>query len=403
MSTVATPADELGLSLDPSAQEFLLEWRAWLDDHLAAAGPQPKAPRERLAWLRAWQASLDRDRFVAIGWPREHGGRDAGFVEQFIYHQEAARRRAPGPVGRIGLTLCGPTLIAHGTTQQQERFLPAMRSGEHIWCQGFSEPGAGSDLAGLRTRGVVDGDQLVISGQKVWTSGAQYADWMFALVRTDPQAPKHQGISFVLVPMDHPGVTVSPIKQISGASEFNEVFLDEVRVPLDNVVGGLGQGWKVTRTTLSNERAVLFVSRQIAASRLMTDIVRLALAASGNGEVSAHTRERIARAWISSQLIRVNGQRNLVSVLAGSEPGPEGAMSKLYGQETEKRLHELAMDVAGPAGLLERGAPGAVDGGKWNFGWLKTRASTIGGGTSEIQRNILAERVLGQPRDPWAD
>ena len=332
--TTTTPEtlDDVGIPLDASARAFLKEWREWLDDHLAAAGPSPKEPRERLDWLREWQTELDRGRFVAIGWPEEHGGRSAGFVEQYLYHRENARRRAPGPVGRIGLTLCGPTLIVHGTAEQQERFLPPMRSGEHIWCQGFSEPDAGSDLASLRTRGIIDGDELVISGQKVWTSGAQFADWMFALVRTDPDAPKHEGISFVLVPMSQPGITVRPIKQISGASEFNEVFLDEVRVPLANVVGGLGNGWGVTRTTLSNERAVLFVSRQIAASKLISDIVRIARDTAGGGEVPAHTRERIARAWIATELIRVNGQRNLASVLSGAEPGPEGAMSKLFGQ-----------------------------------------------------------------------
>ncbi|HYH50679.1 MAG TPA: acyl-CoA dehydrogenase family protein [Acidimicrobiia bacterium] len=396
---------ELGIELDDADHTFLDELGAWLDDHLPADRP-PRDPGARVAWLRDWQAELDRGRWVAPSWPTEYGGRAATPLQQLLYHVEMNRRRVPMVIGQIGLNLCGATLITHGTAEQRDRFLPPMRSAEELWAQGFSEPGAGSDLASLRTRGVVEGDDLLITGQKIWTTGAHIADWLFALVRTDPTAPKRDGISFVLIPLSAEGITIRPIRQISGDAEFNEVFLDEVRVPLTNVVGRLGDGWLVTRTTLANERAVLFMGQQLALRRLVDDIVGAAICAGPGGRRAADDpalRERIARAWAAAQLVRVNGIRNLGRVLTGGEPGPEGAMSKLFGQEAEQRLHELALDVGGTAALLDRDAPGAHGNGKWALGWLRTRASTIGGGTSEIQRNILAERVLGQPRDPWAD
>jgi alkylation response protein AidB-like acyl-CoA dehydrogenase len=258
----------------------------------------------------------------------------------------------------------------------------------------------------LRTRAVVDGDELVITGQKIWTSGAHLSDWMFALVRTDPAAPKRQGISFVLVPMTAPGVEVRPIRQISGDSDFNEVFLDEVRVPLSNVIGPLNDGWNVTRTTLANERAILFMGQQMALTATLRKAIATANAPDPHGVRAAddpHWRDRIAQAWIDVELLRLNGMRNLAKVLAGGEPGAEGSMSKLFGQYVEQHLHELALDLGGEFAILDRGADDAPNKGKWALGWLRTRASTIGGGTSEIQRNVLAERILGQPRDPWAD
>ncbi|MGH9138612.1 MAG: acyl-CoA dehydrogenase family protein [Acidimicrobiales bacterium] len=396
---------ELGIPIVGDDEAFLVELRAWLDEHLPT-DPPPGDPTGRIAWLRAWQGTLAAGRWVAVGWPAAHRGRDATPIQQLLYLTELGRRRAPMVIGQIGLNLCGPTIIAHGTSAQQARFLPPMRVGDELWAQGFSEPDAGSDLAALRTRGVIDRGQLVITGQKIWTTGAHIADWLFALVRTDPDAPRRDGISFVLVPLDVPGITVRPIRQISGDAEFNEVFLDEVRVPLDNVVGGLGNGWRVTRTTLANERAVLFMGQQLALRRLVEQIIEASLAPGPDGRRAADDHDlrlRIARAWTRAQLVRVNGTRNLANVLAGGEPGPEGALSKLFGQEAEQDLHELALDVGGLAALLDRDAEEAHGGGKWALGWLRTRASTIGGGTSEIQRNILAERVLGQPRDPWAD
>ncbi len=400
------------LVLAPSEQAFRDELRGWLDTNLpegwgTPAFRYPRDPLERLRWFRDWQATMDAGGWVGIHWPVEHGGRGASLMEQVAYHTELALRKVPALVGHIGLSLCGPTLIVHGTPSQQEQFLAPMRAGTHIWCEGFSEPGAGSDLAGLRTRGVIDGDELVISGQKVWTSGAEIADWMFALVRTDPDAPKRRGISFVLIPMDAAGLEVRPIRQIGGDAGFSEVFFDEVRVPLANVVGPLHEGWRVARTTLSHERSTLFMASQLRMASTLDEIVALVRRTTDEQgrprSQDPDLRRRVARAWIATQLSGINGIRNLGRVLAGEQPGPEGAVMKLFGQESEKALYELALDAAGPAGVLDKGAADAPDGGKWLLGYLRTRASTIGGGTSEIQRNILAERVLGLPRDPWAD
>ncbi|SBS79095.1 Acyl-CoA dehydrogenase [uncultured Mycobacterium sp.] len=400
---------ELDIDLSDADAEFAADWSTWLDDHLPAMHhklSEPGSDAARRGLGRAWQLEMAAGGWAAITWPQEFGGRAATARQQLIFYLVSAERRVPPLAGRIGLNLCGPTLIAHGTPEQQQRFLPPMLDGRHVWCQGFSEPSAGSDLASLRTRGVVDGDHLVITGQKIWTSGAQDADWMFALVRTDPVAPKRKGISFVLVPMNAAGVDVRPIRQMSGDAGFNEVFLDAVRVPVTHVVGALNDGWSVTRTTLANERAILFMGQQMALSATLRKAIRLATTPDPYGVRAAddpHLRDRIAQAWIDVELVRLNGMRNLAKVLGGKEPGPEGAMSKLFGQHVEQHLHELALDLGGEFGILDRGADDAPNRGKWALGWLRTRASTIGGGTSEIQRNVLAERILGQPRDPWAD
>jgi alkylation response protein AidB-like acyl-CoA dehydrogenase len=400
---------ELDIDLSDADAEFAAEWSAWLDRHLPPMHHKlteaTDAPARR-ALGREWQSQMAAGGWAAIAWPREFGGRAASARQQLIFYLVSAERRVPPLAGRIGLNLCGPTLIAHGTPEQQQQFLPPMLDGRDVWCQGFSEPNAGSDLASLRTRGVVDGHDLVITGQKIWTSGAQDSDWMFALVRTDPDAAKRKGISFVLVPMTAAGVDVRPIRQISGDAGFNEVFLDEVRVPLTNVVGTLNHGWDVTRTTLANERAILFMGQQMALTATLRKAIQTATTADPHGARAAddpHLRDRIAQAWIDVELVRLNGMRNLAKVLGGKEPGPEGAMSKLFGQHVEQHLHELALDLGGAFGILDRGADDAPNRGKWALGWLRTRASTIGGGTSEIQRNVLAERILGQPRDPWAD
>ena len=384
---------ELGTALAFEDAHFHAQLTTFLDEHAPEGMRLPKDGSGRLHALKQWQRTMDSGSWAAIAWPEEFGGRAATFTQQLLFHGELARRRLPGPVGRTGLSILGPTLMVHGSAQQREEVLPRLRRGDDLWCQGFSEPEAGSDLANLRTTAVADGDELVINGQKIWTSGAREADAVFALVRTDPAAPKREGISYVLVPLSAPGVTVRPIRQISGDEEFSEVFFDDVRVPVSAVVGGLGNGWKVMRTTLANERSVLFLSRQLAFERQLKAISPQA--AQGD----AHLRERWARCWGAAQLVRINGLRGLARAEDGMEPGPEASMSKLFGQETEKALYELALDAAGPLAVLDTASADAVDGGKWALGWLRTRASTIGGGTSEVQRNALAERVLGQPRD----
>ncbi|MDQ0382836.1 acyl-CoA dehydrogenase family protein [Amycolatopsis thermophila] len=392
-----------------STGEFRAELSAWLDANLpegwgTPAFRMPKGAEPRREFIRDLQRRMAADRWIAIHWPAEFGGRGATMDQQIAYHAELARRGVPRPLGHIGLNLCGPTIIRHGTDWQRERFLRPMLVGEEIWCEGFSEPGAGSDLAGLRTRGRIEGDEMVIEGQKTWNTGGHYAQWMFALVRTDPDAPKHKGLSFVLIPMDAPGVTVRPIERICREHDINDVFLDSVRIPLTHVVGPLHGGWGVTRTTLNHERYTQFLASQIGFRRTLDKVVDLARRTSPLGKRPAdrpEVRSALARKWIASELIRLHGLRNIASVQSSGEPGPEGAIMKAFGQEQEKQLHELAMDLSGAAGLLDRGSGLAPDRGKWVFGYLRSRASTIAGGTSEIQRNVIAERVLGMPRDPW--
>jgi alkylation response protein AidB-like acyl-CoA dehydrogenase len=397
------------IDLSGEDASFADELSRFLDEHLdgfKSRFKDARKPDAQLTVAREWQAAMAAGGWAAITWPKEYGGRAATPRQQLAFHLTCAQRRVPPMIGRQGVALCGSTLIAHGTAVQRDRFLPSMLDGRDIWCQGFSEPGAGSDLASLRTRADIYGDELVITGQKIWTSGAQYSDWMFALVRTDPAAPKRQGISYVLIPLSADGVEVRPIRQLSGDSGFNEVFLDAVRVPLDLVVGELNQGWNVTRTTLANERAVMFTAQQIALTTTLQKIIDEATTPRPDGWRAADDpdlRDRIARAWMDIELIRLNGERNLAKVLGGEEPGPEGAMSKLFGQHVEQQVHELALDACGPWSTLDRGSADSPNKGKWALGWLRTKGSTIGGGTSEMQRNVLAERVLGQPRDPWAD
>lgn len=395
-----------GADLPESAAEFTAELSSWLDENLPDGFGEPgfrmpKGTEPRREFIRDLQRRMAEGRWLAIHWPEEFGGRNATMEQQIAYHAELARRGVPRPLGHIGLNLCGPTIIRHGTDEQRARFLGPMRTGEEVWCEGFSEPEAGSDLAGIRTRGVVEGDELVINGQKTWTTGAHYSKWMFALVRTDPEASKHDGLSFVLIPMDAPGVTVRPIERISRDPDINEVFLDDVRVPLSNVVGPLHGGWGVTRTTLSHERYTQFLASQIGFTRVLSGVVRLAKEYDLLGERPAdehEVRSALARKWMTSQLIRINGLRNIATVKDSGEPGPEGAIMKVFGQEEEKALYDLALHMHGARSLLDRGAEFAPDRGKWIFGYLRTRASTIAGGTSEIQRNIIAERVLGMPR-----
>jgi len=391
---------------------FHEELRTWLDENLPSGWGttgfrMPRVPGERRAFLRQLQATMASGKWVAIHWPTEYGGRGATLAQQIIYNAELAARSVPPLPGHRGLTIVGPTLIKHGTTAQQERFLDRIRYGHDLWAGGFSEPEAGSDLAALRTRGEIDGDEIVVTGQKIWTSSAHWCNWIYTLVRTDQKAPKHQGISVVAIPLDSAGVTVRPIRNIAGTSEFNEIFFDDVAVPVGNIIGPVNGGWSVNRTTLSHEHFTLFIGAQVRYSRSLEQIIRLACSLERpDGRRPAEdpaVRDRIARAWAVSQLLLVNGMRNVAKVQAGGNPGPEGSISKLYGQESEKELFELALDIAGPAGVLDRGARSAPDDGKWQYGYLSARAATIGGGTSEIHKNKIAEGVLGLPRDLWAD
>jgi 3-oxochol-4-en-24-oyl-CoA dehydrogenase len=381
------------MHLDETDRAFVDELRGWLDEHVTAGvlgWLRTADPDQSLQARRDWQNALAEAGLAGIHWPAWAGGRDATIKQQVLYHLEMASRGLPPLIGNRGLSLIGPTLIAHGSPAQRSLLLEDTRRARVLWASGLSEREAGSDLASLRTRGVVDGGDLVVTGHKIWTTAAQYADWLFALVRTDPSAPKHDGITCVLIPLTSAGITIRPIRRITGTADFNEVFLDQVRVPLANVVGDLNDGWHVARTTLSHEHLTNFLGAQMRQNRVVDRIVsRLA-----GRDVDGGLRRRALDAWINTQLLQALGMR-LVNVLgSGHDPGAEGSVLKLFGQEEERRLFELAVDAQGPAGLrLDR----------WSAAFLSTRASTVGGGTSEIHRNKIAERLLGLPRDPWAD
>jgi alkylation response protein AidB-like acyl-CoA dehydrogenase len=354
-------------------EAFRAEVRAFLEEHPPPDSAEPEA-------LRRWQRELHAGGWVGIHWPVEHGGRGASAAQISIYNQELARIGAPDLPGRVGLTLVGPTLVAHGTDEQRARWLPRILGADDVWCQLFSEPDAGSDLTGLSTRAERRGDVYVVSGQKVWSSYATLADWGIALVRTDPSEPRSKGISMLAIPMGTKGVDVRPIRQITGESEFNEVFLDEVEVPVDCLIGEEHGGWRVAATTLGDERGGAFIWKEQIRHRAA--VHRLWAECSRTGRLDDPlVRQRLARSRCDVLIFGLH-------VAAGAEP----SLVKLFWAEATQRLYEAATDVLGPGCLLDEG--------DWVRGLLATRANSIMGGTSEIQRTILGERVLGLPREP---
>jgi alkylation response protein AidB-like acyl-CoA dehydrogenase len=391
----------MDLTYSAEDEAFRSEVRAWLEEHLGAEfaglrgkggpGREHEAFDERVAWDRHLAAAG----WTCLGWPREHGGRGLSLLQQVIFHEEYARAGAPARVSHIGEELLGPTLIAFGTEEQQRRFLPGIRDVTELWCQGYSEPGAGSDLASVSTRARLDEDSWVVDGQKVWTSLAHVADWCFVVARTEPGSRRHAGLSYLLVPMDQPGVEVRPIEQLTGTSEFNEVFFDGARTEASLVVGGPGDGWKVAMGTLGLERGVSTIGQQVGFRRELDGVVALARA---NGALEDPAiRDRLVRARMGLEVMRLNALRTLAGSSSGSE-GPEASISKLVWATWHRGLGELAMEVAGAASLVAAGAPYDLD--PWQRLFLFSRADTIYGGSNEIQRNIIAERVLGLPREP---
>lgn len=392
MNVDLTPSGEL--------QRFRAEVRDWLRANLpweygVGLPPRPDDLAEEVRLGRRWQAKLAEARLVGVTWPPEHGGRGAGPFEHFVVQEELARARAPELVGRIGVNLAGPTLLAHGTQAQRARWLPGILDASTLFCQLFSEPDAGSDLTSLRTAARrVDGGWR-LTGQKVWTSYAQFADWGICLARTDPAAPKRDGISFFVVDMHAPGVEVRPLVQLTGDAEFNEVFVDDVFVADDQLVGELHAGWRVASATLSHERGTN--PRQLVIHvQLVEELIRLA---RGNGTWHDPViRAGLAQAFAEVRLFQLHNWRSLSRLAQGLEPGPEGSILKLYWSEMSQRLHEVAMRVLGPAALLYSGAEGNPDDGRWQRSWLYYRGASIWAGTNEIQRTIIGERVLGLPR-----
>lgn len=389
----------MDLTFSAEDEAFRAEVRTWLDDNLTGefaalrglggSGREHEAYDERVAWNRHLAASG----WTCLGWPVEHGGRGLSLFQQVIFHEEYARADAPARVNHLGEELLGPTLIALGTAEQQARFLPGIVSVCELWCQGYSEPGAGSDLAGVRTRARLEGDKWVIDGQKVWTSLAQHADWCFAVVRSEPGSQRHHGLSYLLVPMNQPGVEVRPIIQLTGTSEFNEVFFDGAVTGADLIVGAPGEGWKVAMATLGFERGVSTIGQQVGYERELAAVVDLARA---NGSIDdPDIADRLARADVELEVMRMHALRSLSAVDSGT-PGPEASVAKLLWARWHRSLGELAMDVAG-AGALTVRAPYELD--RLQSLFLFSRADTIYGGSDEIQRNIIAERVLGLPKE----
>jgi len=393
-------------TLSPAEEAFRDELRRWLAANApgdwAALRGRFASREEQTAFLRTWQRRLHEAGYVGLDWPRAYGGRGATVMEQAIFYEEMARARAPELPNVIGLDMAGPALITHGTEAQKQAHLPRILSAEHIFCQGFSEPDAGSDLAALQTRAVYEDGHFIVSGQKVWTSFAHFADWCILLARTDPQAPKHRGLTFLLVDMRSPGLTVRPLRQASGDAEFNELFFDGVRVPADNVVGRVNGGWEVAITTLMFERGPRTLSRQLVLRQGIDAAVELARRLDRGGTTAARDpviRQRLAQLHIDAEALRCSTLRVLTRLLRGEPPGPEGSASKLFFSETWQRLLELVLEIQGPYAALWEGSDHAIDGGYWQFRFLRSRGDTIAAGTSEIQRNILAERVLGLPKD----
>jgi alkylation response protein AidB-like acyl-CoA dehydrogenase len=392
------------VDLAPTAEEARLrdEVRTWLRDHLPWEYGKGLPPRfddlaEEVAFGREWQAKLASGRWVGVPWPEEYGGRGAGAVEHFIVTEELARARAPELVGRIGINLVGPTLLAHGTPEQKERWLSRILPAEELWCQLFSEPGAGSDLAAVSTKAVRSGDDWVLDGQKVWTSYAQFADWGLCLARTNADVPKQQGITAFAVDMRAIGVEVRPLRQITDETEFNEVFFDGVVIPEAQRVGPVDEGWRVANSTLTHERGIN--PRQLVIHvQLLEELLALALEEGAFDD--DRLRPRLAQAAAEVRLFQLHNWRTLSRVARGDPPGPEGSALKLYWSEMSKRLHDTVMAVLGPCAPLWHGAGDNPGDGTWQRSWLYYQASSIWAGTNEIQRNILAERVLGLPREP---
>ncbi len=376
------------------------ECRAWLRQHLPWEYGVGLPPRfddlgDEVAFGREWQAKLAEGRWVGVAWPSEYGGRGAGPVEHYIVTEELARARAPELVGRIGVNLLGPTVLAHGTDEQRARFLPNILSAREIWCQLFSEPEAGSDLASLRTRATKVEGGWRLDGQKVWTSYAQFADWGACLARTDPDAKPQAGITYFVVDMRSEGVEVRPLRQITDEREFNEVFLSDVFVPDERVIGAVNEGWRIANSTLTHERGVN--PRQLVIhSQLVDELWKLA--AERGLLDDPRIAEALAQAYVEIQIFRLHNWRSVSRHAKGAELGPVGSINKLWWSEMSKRLHETVMEVLGETAPLWRGAADNPGDGTWQRSWLYYQASSIWAGTNEIQRNVIAERTLGLPR-----
>ncbi len=377
----------MDLTFNETEIAFRDELRAWFAAN--DPGPQPAGEEDlQYAWRRDFQRRLADSGWAAVHWPREYGGRGATLTQSAIFFEELGRSGAPLPANVLGLLLAGPTIMTWGSERQKERYLTPILTAEEIWCQGFSEPDAGSDLASLKTRAVREGDDWVITGQKVWTSAAQYSKWCMLVARTDADAPKHKGLTYFLMDMEQEGVQIRPLRQITGESEFNELFLDGARVPGENVLGGIGNGWKVALTTLMNERAGLGFFLQVRLRQLLDRVIEEA-AREGLLEDPV-VADQLGELHLRTEIVRLNAYRGLTAIEKYGQPGPEGSLTKWMWSDTNQRLTQLAADLLGPCALR------ADD--PWAYELLRARGNSIEGGTTEVLKNIVAERVLGLPK-----
>jgi alkylation response protein AidB-like acyl-CoA dehydrogenase len=393
------------LNLTPQEQQFRDEVRAWFAANVPRDWVKRRAAEEsmeaRFGYLRNWQRKLFDAGWAGISWPQGYGGRGASLMEQVIFTEEMARAEAPPLANVLGLGLVGPTIIAYGTEKQKKRYLEKILSAEEIWCQGFSEPNAGSDLAALSTEAKVDGDRFVVNGHKCWTSYGWAADWCELVVLTDPAAPKHKGLTVMLVDMKTPGVEVRGLKQMSGESEFCEIFFRDVKVPAENVVGQVNQGWKVAMGTLMHERGTFGAGLQVNYRRNFNRLVEIAHQVERNGRPAAEdpiVRQKLAQCYAEIEVMRFNQLRAFSRINETGVPGPEGSIQKIFWSELNQRFQQAAMEIMGPYGQLAHGAADAFDEGQWAYGYLRSRGNTIEAGTSEIQRNIIGHFVLGLPK-----
>ena len=348
---------------------------------------------------RSWSRKLGEAGYAGLTWPKEYGGASAPYSHQAIFLEELARAEAPSHLGVIGIGMAGPTIMAWGSDEQKSRYLAPLLAGDEVWCQGFSEPGSGSDLAGARTAAVLDGDEWVVNGQKVWSSWAHIADWCILVVRSDPEAEKHRGLSYLLVDMHSPGVEVRPLRQITGDPEFNEIFFTDVRVPRASMLGEPGDGWNVAMTTLMHERGTLGFALTATLERTFNRLVELVKTPGPGGAVPADdpvVRDQVAALWVDLQGLRFTNYRSLTALQRTGVPGPEGSVAKLHWSETNQRLTSFAQSLSGLSAQLD--GDGALWSGYWTYLQLRSRGNTIEAGTSEVLRNIIAERIVGLPR-----
>jgi alkylation response protein AidB-like acyl-CoA dehydrogenase len=385
----------------PEQRHFRDELRSWLEAR-KAVGDIPSLAHASLddyvAEGKRWQKKLHEGGWCGLHWPTPYGGRGIGIVEQIIFQEELARIGSPQLVNLLALSMVGPLLIDHGTEPQKLRYLRPILDASEIWCQGYSEPGAGSDLAAVATRAELDGDEYVVNGQKVWTSYAQYADMCILLARTSSVGAKHQGLTLMIVDMRSAGIDVRPLRQMNGDSEFNEVYFNDVRVPRENVVGAEGEGWRMAVALLMYERATLTFQRQLQSRVALEDLIRFARAHRGTSGDPVMA-QRVAQSYIESQALRMTSLRHLTRQLRGNPPGPEGSIEKLFWSEMYQRMLEIPLAIAGPYGQLTGDDGRAPLQGRWPHLFLYSRGRTIAAGTSEVQRGIIAQRVLGLPKD----